>query len=227
MDINFLLEVGGLFLTLVVLLYLVIGDNALFRLVTYTFIGVAAGYVAILVIFQVLLPRLSALLFAPEPVMIAMGAVEVLLGVLLFMKLWNRTSALGTYPLAILVGIGAAVTIGGALFGTLFGQVRGSISLFDMKKASDPWMSLAEGTFALVGTISTLIYFQFGARSKNAVPEQDTKARRAPSLEILAVIGQVFIGITLGAMFAGVFTAAITALIERIGFIFDFISRLL
>jgi hypothetical protein len=225
MDIAFLLEIAGLFLTLVVLLYLIFGDNALFRLVTYTFIGVAAGYVTILVIFQVLLPRLSILLISQEPVLMVLGFVQMLLGLMLFLKLWRRTSFLGALPMAILVGIGAAVTIGGSIFGTLFGQIGGTISVFDMTRDGEPLLRLLEGTFVLVGTVSTLAYFQFNVRSRTALPEQEAKVRRAPILEVLAVIGQAFIGITLGAMFAGVYTAAITALIERTGFIYDFVSR--
>lgn len=225
MDIQFLLEVGGLFLTLVVLLYLIVGDNALFRLVSYTFIGVASGYLTILIIFQVLLPRLAILLASAEPVLIAIGAVEIILGLMLLLKIWPRTSFLGSFPMAILVGIGAAVMIGGAIFGTLFGQIRGAVGMFDMRQEGLPLVRLLEGAFILVGTISTLAYFQFSVRSKNTLPDQEAKARRSPTLEALAVIGQGFIGITLGAMFAGVYTAAITALIERVGFIFDFVLR--
>jgi hypothetical protein len=156
-----------------------------------------------------------------------LGLVQVVLGLMLFLKMWKRTSFLGALPMAMLIGIGAAVTIGGSLFGTLFGQIKGTIGLFDMQKQGDPIMRLLEGVFVLVGTVSTLAYFQFNVRSKAALPEQENKVRRAPILEILAQVGQVFIGITLGAMFAGVYTAAITALIERIGFIFDFISQFL
>jgi hypothetical protein len=226
MDLNFLLELAGLFLTLVILLYLIFGDNALFRLVTYTFIGVAAGYVAVLVIFQVLVPRLLNLLFSGEWVFMVMGAVQVLLGILLLFKLSRRTSALGTLPMAILVGVGAAVAIGGAIFGTLFGQLGGTIGLFNLRAGGDPLARLLEGVFVLLGTITTLAYFQFSVRSRAAPADPETTARRAFPLELLAKVGQVFIGITLGAMFAGVYTAAISALIERIGFIFDVTFRL-
>jgi hypothetical protein len=153
--------------------------------------------------------------------------VQIVLGLMLFLKLWKRSSFLGALPMAILVGVGAAVTIGGSVFGTLFGQISGALSLFDIQQQGDPALRLLEGVFVLVGTISTLVYFQFNVRSKASLPEQDMKVRRAPVLEVLALVGQVFIGITLGAMFAGVYTAAITALIERIGFIFDFVSRFL
>jgi hypothetical protein len=219
MDIDFLLQLGGLFLTISILLYLIFGDNALFRLVTYTFIGVAAGYVAVVVIFQVLLPRLSSLLFSGQSVLIVTGLIQIFLGILLFFQLWKRTTFLSTIPMAILVGVGAAVAIGGAVFGTLFGQIAGTARLFDMNANADPFLGLLWGIIVLIGTISTLAYFQFSVRSKVAEP-QEGAARRGISLELLAVIGQVFIGITLGAMFAGVYTAAVTALIERVGFIF-------
>jgi hypothetical protein len=225
MDINFLLEIGGLFLTLMVFLYLIIGDNPLFRLVTYTFIGVASGYIAILVIFQVLIPRLATLVLSGQMALIIFGLVQLILGLLLFTKLWPRTSILGSFPMAIMVGIGAAVTIGGAIFGTLFGQIGGSIALFNMSLPGIPLLRLLEGIFVLIGVISTLAYFQFSVRSKAPELGAEEPPRRAISLELLAKVGQIFIGITLGAVFAGVYTAAISAMIERLGFIFDVASR--
>jgi len=223
---SFLLEVAGLFLTLVVLLYLIFGDNALFRLVLYTFIGVAAGYVAVLVIFQVLLPRILILLDSDQLVLFILGIVEIVLGIMLLLKIWPRTSFLGSFPLAILTGVGAAVTVGGAVIGTIFGQIAGTINLFNTQLSSEPLIQLLEGSFILLGTVSTLAYFQFSVRSKTAVNEQENKVSRTRAMEILAVLGQGFIGITLGALFAGVYTAAITALLERIGFIFNFVSGL-
>jgi len=218
MDLPFLLEIFGLFLTVSVLLYLFFGDNALFRLVTYLFIGVVAGYVTILVLFNVLVPRLGALIFSGDPFLTAVGGVLALMGVLLLLKLFPRFSRFGALPMAILVGVGAAVAIGGAVFGTIFGQVSSTLSLFDVRQGG----SLLSGVYILVGTVSTLAYFQFSTRSKVVAPvvDEETTAPRATALEVLAKIGQIFIGITLGAMFAGVYTAAITALVERFGFIF-------
>lgn len=235
MDINSLLsldllQILGVVLTLMVLLYLIIGDNALFRLVTYTFIGVASGYVAVLVIFQVLIPRISVLLASAQPVLFFLGLIELLLGGLLFFKLWRKTSFLGTLGMAILVGVGAAVAIGGALFGTIFGQINGSSAAFNLttlQPGEDPWLRLGWAVFVLIGTISTLVYFQFSVRARPAAPvSEETRPRRAALLELLALIGQGFIGITLGAMFAGVFTAAVSALVERVGFLYHFVAGL-
>jgi hypothetical protein len=223
-----LLQVLGVALTLMILLYLIIGDNALFRLVTYSFIGVASGYVAVLVIFQVLIPRISILLVSSQMVLVLLGLIELLLGGLLFFQLWRRTSILATPTMAILVGVGAAVAIGGAVFGTLFGQIGGTTAIFNLRALQpgvNPGSQLAWGMFVLIGVISTLVYFQFSVRSRDAAPHaEEVSARRAAPLELLGMVGQGFIGITLGAVFAGVFTASISALVERVGFLYNFVA---
>ncbi len=225
MGLPFLLEVFGLFLTISVLLYLFVGDNALFRLVTYLFIGVVAGYITVLIVFNVLVPRLASLLFSGNLVFTVVGAILILLGILLFFKLSPRFSRFGALPMAILVGIGAAVAIGGAVFGTLFGQISGTLALFNVREGGN----LLSGVYVLLGATSTLAYFQFTTRSKAGTPvvDEETTAPRATPLELLAKVGQVFIGITLGAMFAGVYTAAISAMVERLGFIFETVFNIL
>jgi hypothetical protein len=163
-----------------------------------------------------------------------LGLVPFLLGVLLLFKLSPRLSAIGMLPMAALTGVGAAVAIGGAIFGTIFGQFNGTISLFNLSSApaGQALPQLIEGLFILVGTISTLAYFQFGARSRPAVSgetstEASLTARRSPVMNLLVTTGQIFIGITLGAMFAGVYTAAISALIERIDFVMNVITNVI
>ncbi len=229
------IEILGLFLTFSVLLYLFIGDNPLFRIVSYLFIGVVSGYIVVLILFQVLAPRLLLLLESGDLTLLAIGLVPFLLGALLFFKLWPRTSSIGSISMAILVGVGAAVTVGGAIFGTLFGQIRSTFALFPSLGALagnvvDNGFLLLEGLFVLIGTVATLAYFQFGARARgtaagaaavDAAGAASATARRGVWLEALAWAGQIFIGITLGAIFAGVYSAAITALIERIDFIFS------
>jgi len=49
--------ITGLILTLMIFSYL-FGDNLLFRIATYIFVGVASGYVVTMVVYQVILPRL-------------------------------------------------------------------------------------------------------------------------------------------------------------------------
>lgn len=225
MEPTFLLELLALFLTISVLLYLVVGDNALFRVVVYAFIGVTAGYGAALVLFQVLIPRLATLAFTGEPLLVGLALLHLLLGGLLFFKLWRRTAFLGSFPMAILAGVGAAVVIGGAVFGTLFQQIGATVNLFDLSLGSNPLARLMEGGFVLLGTISVLAYFQYSLPGRAA--DAARSAGRPAVVELLGTIGKVFIGITLGAMFAGVYTAALTALVERTGFVYEIVARLL
>ncbi len=214
-----LLDVFGLFLTISILLYLFFGDNALFRLVTYLFIGVAAGYIAVLIVFNVLLPRLATMLLSGNFLYVVIGGILIVLGILSLFKLFPRLSRFGSLPMAILVGVGAAVAIGGAVFGTLFGQASGTFALFNLRQGGN----LLSGVFVLVGAICTLAYFQFSTRTRATAPvtEEEVTAPRATLLEWLAKIGQVFIGVTLGALFAGVYSAAITAMVERLVFLWD------
>jgi hypothetical protein len=118
------------------------------------------------------------------------------------------------------------VTIAGALTGTLIPQVNGTINVFDLNAAVarniDPFEAIGSGVIILAGTIFTLIYFHFGAR-----PKTDGSMHRLGIIEIFAGIGRVFIGITLGTIFAGVYAASLTALIERISSLINFVGKFL
>jgi hypothetical protein len=199
-------------LTLAVFSYL-LGDNPVYRFVSALFIGLTAGYVAVIVFFQVIMPRLVAPILSGSLITL----VPLVLSGLLILKLSPKLSKYGNVSMAYLVGIGAAVAIGGAVLGTLIGQIKGSLAAIDILN-QDSTESLSfvilEGALMLLGTIATLVYFNFGAK-KNARGEP----KRSWLTSFFAWIGQFFIAITLGSVFAGVLTAAITALIERADFI--------
>jgi hypothetical protein len=200
-------------LTIFIFSYL-FGDNFLFRLASYLFVGVSAGYVFVLVIFQVIIPRLVVPLESFNFMEMMVFIIPPMVGgALLLTKISPRMASLGTLPMAYLVGVGAAVAVGGAVFGTLLGQVGGT--------AKTITVAGVEGFIVLVGTICTLAYFQF---SGSARPGQTML--RQPLVEGLATAGQVFVGITLGALFAGVYAAALTALMERLAFLFTTLANL-
>ncbi len=217
MGLNVILELVSAALTILVLIYLFVGNNPLFKAVSYSFVGVAAGYVLVLVIFQVLGPRLVAPLLQGDFLAVL---VPLILGLLLLFKLSPKLSFIGNLSMALMVGVGAAVAIGGGIFGTLFGQMSGTFTTLSSKQAGFNLSRVLEGFFILLGTICTLAYFQFGAANRRGLPPQ-----RSSLVEMLGKVGQIFIGITLGATFAGVFAASISALIERIGFLINVIAR--
>lgn len=211
--------------TLLVFSYL-IGDNPLFRIAVYIFVGVSSGYIAAVAWWQVIWPRLVYPLVFGSMLEKGLMLVPLLGAVLIFMKISPRLAGMSRIAMAFMVGVGAAVTIAGAVSGTLIPQALGTINAFDLTLASSRNVNLIEtlfnGAFVLAGTIFTLTYFHFGAR-----PKADGSMHRMGLIELSAWVGRIFIGITLGAVFAGVYAAALTAFIERIVSLINFIGNFL
>lgn len=201
------------FITVIILSYL-IGDNPLFRAAIYVFVGVSAGYVASVACYQVLWPSLIQPMFTGSTPLIVQ-AIPLLLSLLLLMKVIPKLSNLGRPAMAYIVGVGAAVAVGGAVLGTIVPQVDASINGFDISLAVardiSPLLMIVNSGLILLGVVGTLAYFHFGARKKD-----DGSVKRNILIELLAWVGRVYIAITFGVLFAGVYLAALTALIERI-----------
>jgi len=210
------------FLTVLVLLY-AFGDNAFFRLSVHIFIGVAAGYASAVALRDVIIPRLSSL----DNTQFIIAAVLI---ILLVMKLSPKTAFLGNPVSGLLVGVGAAIAIGGAIQGTLIPQVAGAANFYTPELLRQSFQAgdvanairlMFEGSMVLIGTITTLVYFHFSVKHvPNQIPQQP------PFIRVIGWVGQVFIAITFGVLFAGIYSATLVALIERFTFIKDFILNL-
>lgn len=204
----------GFILTLMVLSYL-IGDNALFRFAVHVFVGVSAGYAAVIALYQVVIPYLIAPLLKVSWPETALLAIPLVLSALMLMRISPRLSWLGGPAVGYLVGAGAAVAVGGAVLGTILPQVGAAAEPFNIaalvQRGINPLESMLNGAVMLVGTIATLAYFHFGARRT-----EDGSIKRNFLIEALAWLGRLFVALTLGALFAGVYSAALSALVERI-----------
>ena len=214
LTLEFLSGLVGFLLTLMVLSYL-IGDSPLFRFATYLFVGVTAGYIAVVVWSQVIVANLFTPLLTKPLTENVLLVVPLLLFVLMLMNISPRLSTLGGPAVGYVAGVGAAVAVGGAILGTLLPQTLAAADPFEVAQGGDPFSiieTMFNGLVLLLGTITTLAYFQFGARRK-----MDGTVNRNFLVNLLAGIGQFFIAITFGVLFAGVYSAALTALIERIG----------
>jgi hypothetical protein len=222
----------GFLLTVMVLSY-IIGDNFLFRLAVHIFIGVASGYAAVLILYnvlwyQVLVPVLqifSGGKFTGLTSYVISVVPAVILGLWMFTKASPRMARWGTPVLAFLAGVGAATVVVGAIRGTIFPQVGASVNILNIQ-SSPPELNKLVGWFIngliiLVGTVTTLIYFNFGIKHK----EEGVPVQRSVFMEYLSTVGQGFIVITLGVLFASVYIATLTSLIDRIRFLWDVILR--
>lgn len=206
--LNIFTGLAGLVFTLMIFSY-VIGDNFLFKLALYIFTGVSAGYIASVSWQQVLWPKLISPLFFGSTLDVLLLIVPLIGSLMILMKVSPRLAGVGRFAMAFIVGAGAAVTVVGAIRGTLIPQVAGTINAFDSNLGMVN--VLINGSVILLGTILTLIYFHFGAQTR-----ADGSVRRFGVIEVLAWLGRFFVGVTLGVVFAGVYAAALTALIERV-----------
>jgi hypothetical protein len=203
----------GLFLTLCVFSYL-LGDNAFFRVAIHVFIGVVAAYTLTVAFYNVIWPQLILPLITGSQADLLFVLVPLLLGALLLTKAAPRLTGWGGISVAYLVGVAVATAIGGTVLGTLFPQIGAAINLFDRRNMPDSGidfvLAAVDSLIILVGTVATLVYFQFSVRARANQPP-----KRPRWVDGAALIGQIFIAISFGTIFAGTYAAALTAFVER------------
>ncbi len=195
----------GFVLTLMVFSYL-LGDNLLYRIAIYAFVGLAAGFVTIVTLESVLLPWFNAAINTGDTGNLILGVIPLIFGAFLLLRMTKRFSQLGTLVLAVIIGVGTAVALVGTISGTLIPLTSTT--------ASAPGLDALNGFILVIGVISTLIYFQY-------------LARRAPGGEIqrglvvrtVGAVGQGFIAVTLGALYGGAILTGLVVFSERIAFL--------
>ena len=203
-------EIGlwvGLILTLMVYSY-IIADTFLYRLAVYIFVGLTAGYVSILTVESVLLPWFDRTIGSGDTFNVGLGFLPVLLATLLLLKNARVPwlARLGNLGIAVIVGVGAAVAVAGALTGTL-------IPLAELTINEGQGEAL-DAVLIFIGVASSLIYFTYLARR-----DPDGEVRRPRSLAAISVVGQGFIVVTLGALYAGAILTSLTIFSERISYV--------
>src|SRR5687768_6746283 len=147
-------------LTLMVFSY-ILGDNFLFRLAAHIFVGVAVGYALIVITYQVFIPTLTvdnlwSLIPLIPPLLICLFLVFKALP--LKGSLFN---VLGNLGLAFILGVGAALATGSALFGTLIPQVSATASIsanpfnYPVEPGEDQWVTWLNNIIIILGTVGT------------------------------------------------------------------------
>ncbi len=196
----------GFVLTLMVFSYL-LGDNFLYRLAIYVFVGLSAGFITMVTVNSVLLPWLHATVQTGGTGGLAVGLIPVVLGLLLLLKTTRRFNRLGNLALAFLVGIGTAIALVGAISGTLLPLTN--------QTASSVAGDALNGFILVMGVVCTLIYFQYAARRVPGTSE----TRRGLIVQTFGTVGKGFIVITLGALYGGAILSGLVIVSERVAFI--------
>lgn len=213
-------------LTIMVFSYL-FGDNFFFKFAMYLLIGISSGYTMAFLLQKVIIPFLVSPLIYGQGNERFLLLVPTFLILLLLLTLFPKLTKAGSLSLAFLVGLISALTIGGVTVGTLIPQLLSTINLFDLTGAQAlkqvNWISWVDAIIMLVGIITTLLFFKQVKVKRN----RDDKVNIFIDNSFKSnVIGQLFIGITFGALFAGVYSSALMALISRISSIQNLILTL-
>jgi hypothetical protein len=218
--------IGPLFaviLTLMVFSY-IFGDNVLFRLATHIFVGVAVGYAIIAVLYGVWHKFFIPAVQAGDTQNIVIVLPAVLLSAFLILKIRPQqskiASALGNIPLALVLGVGTALAIGGALFGTLLPQTTATMNIslnLNHYPDTDNQVGLVlwlNNIIIMLGTIGTFFYFTFAVRAHGLLG-----GFREGFVRFWAGMGRLMIIFTLAALFANTFSSRVALLISRLVFL--------
>ncbi|MFL5806853.1 MAG: hypothetical protein ACJ8CR_34635 [Roseiflexaceae bacterium] len=208
-----IIDVFAVLLTLMVLSR-IIGDNPLFRIAQYLFVGVSLGLAFVVAYHQVLRPAIGALI-AGQPGASTLYAIPLLLGLLLLPRITRRQewSWLANLPLALVFGVGAALAVGGAIAGTLAPQI------LDTARPLSGGPAQIIGVVVLtLGTVVTLSAFYY------TVP-RESGAGRLVALTVL--VGHWLLMIAFGFFFASAMQTYLSALTERLSFLLDWFRALI
>lgn len=209
----------ALILTLMVFSY-IFGDNVLFKLATHIFVGVAVGYAIIVILHKVLIPAVtSGDLLRVLPALV--------LCLLLVFKIHpatgNAVNALGNVTLAFIVGVGAALAIGGVLFGTLIPQTSAMMAIslnpndYPNTEQEVGLVTWLNNIIIVLGTLGTFFYFTFAVRSQGVLG-----GFREGFVRFWAGMGRLMIIFTLGALFANTVSSRVALLVSRLQFLAGF-----
>jgi hypothetical protein len=207
-----LIDIFAVILTFMVLSR-IIGDNPLFRVAQYLFVGVSLGLAFVVAYHQVLRPAAVAIVRS-EPGASALYGVPLLLGVLLLPRITRRQewSWLANIPLALVFGVGAALAVGGAIAGTLAPQI------VDTARPLSGGPAQVAGVVVLaLGTVITLSAFYY------TVPRERGAGQLVATA---ALIGHWLLMIAFGFFFADALRSYLTALTERLSFLLDWFRNL-
>src|SRR5437588_4628965 len=191
-----------------------IGANPLWRVAQSLLVGVSVGYVTLVLLTQVVAPQMARVL-APAasaaPADRWLAAIPVALGLLLLVRIAYPGAWPASFGLNLVVVVGSALALGGALAGSIVPQSLDTMRLLDF---NNPY-TLVGNVVLVLGVITALTYFAFGARPNG---------ERPVPLRALSTTGRWVLVITFGAILGSLATTFYTALIERLEFLLRLVA---
>ncbi|MDD2521907.1 MAG: hypothetical protein PHW11_03670 [Anaerolineaceae bacterium] len=219
-NLDLLLLLAGLVLSLMVFSYL-LGDTLLFGIAMYTLVGATAGFTVLVLVQKVIMPMVITPLTTFPKSSVWLELATLLAALLPIFMIFKKSSRVAGISLGFLGGVVTAALIVGVSRGTLVPQLLSIVDAFDpsrMTTAGLPnWSGIFEAFMMLAGVLAVLFAFHH----RKTKQKQDSLA---PSwLDGLTGFGQIFIGITFGAIFVGLFSTGLVALIAYVQYLVDFV----
>ena len=177
-------------------------DNPFYKVAEHIFVGMSAAYWFVFTIFNIVIPNLITPLssdFQSNWLLIAPG----LLGIMMLARLLPKVDWLGKYPLALMIGTTAGISLMKFLKTDVMIQVTSTIlNPFNAESLRD-----TIGQFILIlGTIAGLVYFYFSKKHSGFTGG-------------VARAGIIVLMISFGAAFGFTAMARISLLIGRLQFL--------
>jgi hypothetical protein len=205
-------EVSGLVIGLLLTLFVysfVVKDNPMYRLAVHILVGTSAGFAAVIVVNSVLIPIADSMLSQEDRTALVLWSIPIILAALLLTKLSPRIAWLGNSSMAVLIAVGSAVGLVGAIVGTLIPQVTA--------RYEDALITIV----VAILTILVLAYFHFTGRLTS-----EAEAELPVWYSYVNLSGRFVITVALAGVFAGFFSTTLVLLSERLGYYLDSFTTL-
>ncbi|MCK9557632.1 MAG: hypothetical protein PHO85_05520 [Candidatus Cloacimonetes bacterium] len=177
-------------------------DNPFYKFSEQVFVGLSAAYWLVYIIYSIMVPNLFAKLiddFFGNIVLL----IPAILGLMMLMRLHPKTQWLSRYPISIMIGTTAGISMLRYMKSDILEQVTATmINPF----AADSTSGIAGNLLLIIGTITGVYFFYFSKKQEGIY--------KVPSK-----IGIWFLMVSFGATFGYTVMARISLLIGRLEFL--------
>lgn len=201
----FWMSVSG-FLTLFIFSFLY-KDNPFYKFAEHLVVGVSAGYFTMILLVTSLWPKLVDSIAAGQYFYIIPG----ILGMMMFFRFSKTKSWLARYPIAIYIGVGAALEMILQLQARVIEQLNATILIAESIQNGGSVGEIINNLIIIVGVVCGLAYFYFSKEHKGAFGGA-------------ATMGIWVLMVGFGASFGYTVMARVSLLIDRVQFLGNWIN---
>lgn len=177
-------------------------DNAFYKFSEQVFVGLSAAYWLVYIIYSIMIPNLFAKLIADFSGN-AILLIPAALGVMMLMRLHPKTQWLSRFPIAIMIGTTAGISMLRYMKSDILEQV--TATMINPFAASDT-AGVIGNLLLILGTVTGVYFFYFSKKQEGI-------------FKVPSKIGIYFLMISFGATFGYTVMARISLLIGRLEFL--------